>query len=141
MFKKLMTLIAVAILIPTALSAEGKLIPFDSLPGEAIKFVKDYFPTLKVLQVKAEYDEYDVKLTDSVNLEFDRDGNWKEIKCRRSSVPDAVVPVLILSYIKGNYPNIPIIQIERSKWGYELELAGDLELEFDRNCNFVRVDD
>ena len=141
MFKKLMTLIAVAILIPTALSAEGKLIPFDSLPGEAKKFVKDYFPTLKVLQVKAEYDEYDVKLTDSVNLEFDRDGNWKEIKCRRSSVPDAVVPVLILSYIKGNYPNIPIIQIERSKWGYELELAGDLELEFDRNCNFVRVDD
>ena len=141
MIKKLVTLMAVAILIPTALSAEGRRIPFDSLPGEAVKFVKEYFPTLKVLQVKAEYDEYDVKLTDSVNLEFDRKGNWKEIKCRRSAVPDAVVPVLILSYIKGNYPGIPIMQIERSKWGYELQLAGDLELEFDRNCNFVRIDD
>ncbi len=141
MLKKLFILTAALTLLPLTASAGGRLIPFDELPGEAKKFVKTYFSDLKVLQVEKEFNEYEVKLTDYVSLEFDPDGNWKQIKCRRSAVPDAIIPTLILSYVKENFPGSAVVQIERSKWGYELELDGELELEFDRNCNFVRIDD
>lgn len=141
MKKNIIAFIAAVLLLPITAMASDRLIPFDELPAEAQQFVKAHFADAKVLQVKAEKDEYEVLLTNGFKLEFDLSGNWKEVKGRQAPVPEAVIPVRILSYVKEYYPDMSIMQIERSKWGYELELAGGLELEFDRNCNFVRVDD
>lgn len=141
MKKKLIAFLAAVLLLPVSAMAFDRLIPFDELPAEAQQFVKTHFADAKVLQVKADIDEYEVRLTNGFYLEFGLSGNWKEIKGRQAPVPDAVIPARILSYVKEYYPDMPIMQIERNKWGYELEVAGGLELEFDRNCNFVRVDD
>jgi len=129
------------ILFPRTAQADGKVIPFDKMPAEARAFIKEHFGSVKVLQVTAEWDEYEVLLEDLTQVEFDRSGNWKQVKGKRNGLPEAIIPLRILSYVKEAFPEQPITQIERSRWGYEVNIGNGLELEFDKNCNFVRIDD
>ena len=79
---------------------------------------------------------------DLSSVEFDRSGNWKQVKCKKGgAIPEAIIPTRILSYVKEAFPDQLIVKIERSRWGYEVEIQNGLELEFDKNCSFVRIDD
>ena len=60
--------------------------------------------------------------------------------CRRSSVPAAIVPAQITKYVNDNYPDAKILQIERDKVDYELQLSNRLELTFDKKCNIIDID-
>ena len=140
--KKITAAIVGLLLIPFIAMADGKRIPFEKLPAEARTFVNTYFGGSKILQVTAEWDEYDVLFADLSSVEFDRSGNWKQVKCKKGgAIPEAIIPTRILSYVKEAFPDQLIVKIERSRWGYEVEIQNGLELEFDKNCSFVRIDD
>ena len=139
--KKIILAILSLMLVPVLALADGRVIPFEKMPAEARNFVKEHFGDKKILQVTAEWDEYDVLFSDLSRVEFDRYGNWKEIRCKNEAIPGSVIPSRILSYIKDTFPELRITQIERSRWGYEVKISNGLELEFDKNCNFVRIDD
>ena len=136
------TILALALLfLPVLALADGKVVPYDKLPVEARSFIKEHFGSEKVLQVTSEWNEYEVLFSDMSTVQFDRSGNWKEVKCRQKAIPEPVIPSRILSYVKEVFPGRFITRIERSRRGYEVKLDNGLELEFDRNCNFFRIDD
>lgn len=86
--------------------------------------------------------EYEVKLDNAIELEFNSKNQVKEIKSRSGiKLPDSVIPPSILSYVKANYRQNSIVEWELKKKKQEIELENGIELEFDLNGKFLRIDD
>ncbi|MGN1212098.1 MAG: PepSY-like domain-containing protein [Candidatus Cryptobacteroides sp.] len=121
-----------------------KVIQFNQLPENARQFIQLHFPDGKVGVVKMENGliskSYDVHFTDGNHIDFDGKGNWEEINCKASSVPDAIVPVAILEYVHANYPGEKVIKIEKDYRKYEVKLSSRIELTFDLSFNLREVD-
>ena len=109
------------------------------------KFVEQYFPKANILMVNAEWDEYEVRLSDGTQIEFNKTPEWKKVDCDHSnvynSVPAALVPEPITTYVKTNFAGQSIIKIEKSRRSWEVELSNDLEIKFDKNFNVTKIDD
>lgn len=115
------------------------------LPMAAQTTLKNNFKA-SLSHIKIEKDfgkvsEYDVILTDGSEITFDRNGNWKEIEVKNtSSIPSALIPVAIDTYVKNNQKKVKITGIEKSRSGYEVELSNGVEMKFDLNGKFLRYD-
>lgn len=122
-----------------------RLIAKENLPQKSQQFIDRYFGSVKITYVKEERDflekSYEVRFADGTKVEFNRNGDWKEVDCRYSSVPTPIVPTQIMQYVKNNYPDVKIMQIERDRHDYELKLSNKLELTFDTKFNIVDIDD
>lgn len=84
--------------------------------------------------------EYDVILNDGTEVEFDADGNWREIDCGTKAVPSKLILPAIAKYVKQNYPSGTIVKIEVDSRHYEVELNNGIDLKFSRDGKFVKVD-
>jgi predicted nucleotide-binding protein (sugar kinase/HSP70/actin superfamily) len=78
---------------------------------------------------------------DGVKIEFNGDGEWKDVDCKFGAVPAAIIPKKIASYVAKNYPDAKIIKIDRDRRDYEVSLSNRLELTFDMKFNLVEIDD
>jgi len=112
---------------------------------EITKFVQQYFPKANVLMVNAEWDEYEVRLSDGTQIEFTRKPEWKKIDCEHSTtypnVPAELVPNQIANYLNANFPNQSIVKIEKKRRGWEIELNNELEIGFNKNFVVTKFDD
>ena len=106
--KKLMILSAILMVfgITTACADNDKPIAVTQLPQKAQQFIKTHFSKEKVAFAKLERDfletTYEVVFTNSTKLEFQKDGNWKEVDCKYSTVPTGIVPAQIAQYVTQN---------------------------------------
>lgn len=131
----------------TACGNDGVITP-DKMPSKANSFIETYFPDCKVVEVEFDLDvddfykerDYDVELDCNVELEFSEKGEWMSVDCEYTAVPEAIIPAPILEYVKANYPNVDITSIEKERNGYEVGLVNDLDLDFDINGAFLRID-
>lgn len=116
------------------------------LPKAADTFVTTYFPnTTYVLITKqnvADLDGslYDVKLSNNFEIDFDVNGNWIDIDGNHQAVPVELVSKKIQIYVTTNYPNQFVTSIDKEKTTVEVELSNDLDLVFDLQGNFLRID-
>ena len=145
---KKIIIIALAVLslgILTANADNDRLIAKENLPKRSQEFIERYFLGTKITYVKEEREfmekSYEVMLADGTKIEFNRNGEWKEVDCRHSSVPTPIVPAQIMKYVKANYPDVKVMQIERDRIDYELRLSNRLELTFDTKFNIIDIDD
>ncbi len=129
----------------TANADNDRLIAKENLPKKSQQFIDRYFGDIKITYVKEERDflerSYEVMFADGTKVEFNRNGEWKEVDCRQSSVPTPIVPAQIMKYVKDNYPDAKVMQIERDRIDYELKLSNRLELTFDTKFNIIDIDD
>ena len=95
---KRLSVLAAAILsfgILTASADNDIPITFEQLPKTAQTFITSHFPKHKVAYAKEERDlmkvSYDVMFTDGTKLEFDKNGDWKEVDTKPAAVPSAQV--------------------------------------------------
>ena len=99
-----------------------KPIHVGQLPTKAQTLITTYFKNHKIALAKMESGllskSYDVIFTNGEKLEFNKSGDWTEVKCTKSEVPSAIVPEPIRTFLKNNYPDGKIIQIERKDKGY-----------------------
>ena len=79
--------------------------------------------------------------TDGTKAEFDADGDWMEVDCRREAVPAVIVPQPIREYVGTKYPSQHIVSVSRDRRGYDVELSNGYELGFDRKFRLVDLDD
>ena len=85
--------------------------------------------------------EYDVFFNNGNKIEFDRKGNWQEIDCEKgSSVPLAVLPDDIVSFLNGNYAERRVTDVSKDRNGYEITLDNGVELKFDSKNRFLGFD-
>ena len=118
----------------------------NELPQVSRTFLNNYFDGNKVSHIKIDkdlflVDSYDVILTDGTSVEFNRDGEWKEVKSFQQNIPDTLIPAEVKQYVSQNYPSQKIMTVERGKRKVSVDLANGLELKFDLNGNLIDIDD
>lgn len=144
--KKIISTLAIfALTLGMACANTDRPIKANELPAAAQDFIQKYFAKATISFAKIDdeltYKEYEVLLTDGTKLEFNGDGEWKDIDCKYGDVPSAIIPKQITQYVKKNYPEAKIIKIDRDRRDYEVSLSNRLELTFDMQFNLVDIDD
>lgn len=134
------------LLIGINLNAQETIISKNELPQVAQKFISNNFSKSTVDYVKMDKDvfstDYKVKFTDGTEVEFDSEGVWTEIDGRKTAIPTHFIQKSILTYVKDKFPNTQIVKIEKSRFGkQEVKLSNGLELEFNSDGVFKRIDD
>ncbi len=119
-------------------------ISVNQLPQPAQQFIRQHFSDRKIALVKMETDfmkkSYDVLFADGSQIEFDSQGNWKEVDCKLTEIPAAILPTPISTYITSNYPGVSAVKIEKDRREYEVKLSNRIELTFDRQYNLIDID-
>lgn len=145
--KKFLSMIVLA-LATVQFAFAGDVITQDvkQLPLTARNFINQYFSKPQVSHIKIETNilqskKYEVLLTDRTEIDFDSNGNWTEVDCKKVAVPGALIPVSVKEYVKTNFPQEIITKIERGRNGVEVELGNDYSLKFNNKGKFVSMDD
>ena len=142
--KKLVLLLVSVFTLQFASADNDKPITVEQLPAVAQQFVKKHFASEKVAFAKEDSElfdtSYEVMFANGDKVEFDKKGNWKDINCRRMTVPQAVVPAKIQEFVKSNYPEAKVIKIEKDRYEYEVKLTNFWELTFDTSFNLIDMD-
>ena len=129
----------------TAYADNDRPIAVNQLPQAAQEFIGKHFPAEKVAYAKEDsgfFDTtYDVVFTNGSKVEFFKDGSWKEIDCKYSTVPAEVVPAQIAAYISANSPDVKVVKIDRDRRDIEVKITNGLELTFDLKYNLIDIDD
>lgn len=120
-----------------------KYIVPDQAPTEIKNYVNTHFPDGNIAYVKKKQKinktEYKIKLDNNVELEFDKNFDVQEIESK-SALPNSVIPEPIRDYLAQNYPANRVYEWKRKRTKQEIELDNDLDLVFDLNGNFLKID-
>lgn len=134
-----------ALLCNLSANAQNTPITINELPEKAQAFLREHFSgqshdyllkdaeTFKV--------DYEVRLTNGTEIEFNKKGEWKEVNGNKIAIPVSVLPMSIASYLKTNHPDTFATKIEKETKGYEVKLDNGLELKFNSRGKFVKIDD
>lgn len=129
-----------------ALTACGdKAVAPTQLPLEIQSFVQQNFTGQAISYAVKDWgllgSKYDVVLADGTQIDFDRDKTWDKIESRMNPIPAALIPAPIATYVSTNFAAVPIIKIDKERYGFEVELANDLELKFNQQGALMEMDD
>lgn len=142
MKQKLLMILALVFSLCLPAKADGdKVITFDKLPAAAQALLKEHFADKTPLVITADWDDFKVAYPSGESVEFDKKGNWKDIDCRLSAVPEALIPAQISSVIEQNFPGAVIVKIDRDRKGYEVKLDNGLEIELNKRFQIIDMDD
>lgn len=129
-------------------TAQDRKVDFNELPADAINFVRQHFLVADINSVWKDVDykdeEFSVIFKDGLEIEFNGEGDWKEIKVHRGKLPNEVVPAGILDYVQKNFsanPNIKKLERSLRKRTYKVKLTDGNELYFDDQQKFLGLDD
>lgn len=115
------------------------------LPPKVKAFIAEHYAGIAIAKYEVKNfmggKKYEVKLNNGVEIDFDNEGNWKEIK-DPSGIPEVLVPEKIKTYVAKNYPGVKIESFNKKADGSKMkvDLLNDIELEFDMQGNFLRID-
>lgn len=127
-----------------AVASNDKPIEVSQLPQTAQQVLKKDFSKMKIALAKMEsgiFDtSYDIIFTNGDKVEFDRNGNWTELKCKYSQVPVRLIPAAINSYVKKNYPSTKVLEIERDRNEYDVKLSNGIEITFNKKFQVIDID-
>lgn len=129
---------------PASANTDGdKAISPGKLPQAALQTINTHLPGRKIAIAKVESElfskSYTVIFTNGEKIEFDGRGRWTEVKCKRSAVPASLVPAQIAQYIRANYPDCRILEIERDD-EYEVKLSNHVEVTFNKKFEVIDID-
>ena len=122
-------------------SKDDVVIPQNQLPQNAQTFINTYFQDCTFAQAIKDGREYEVYFANGFEIDFDRNGEWESIDCKNVAVPTGIVPETIVNYVNQTFAQCFIVEISRDRHGYDVELNNGLDLDFDKNGNFIRIDD
>lgn len=124
-----------------------EIVATTDLPAVANTFISEHFGTATVLSVVREKDllsgtDYEVLLDTGVEIKFDKDGNWDEVEARDdlAGIPSTFIAASIVTYVEANYSTALINGIDKERNTFEVELTNGLELVFDQDGQFLRID-
>ncbi len=141
--------ILITLVICTALlqscEKENQVIPFHELPTLSQEFINTHFSDAKIAYITKDteiFDKtYEVYFANGNHIDFSKNGYWEEIDCGFNAIPSSIIDLKIQTFVTSHHSREQIVQIEKSKNHYDVELNNDLELEFDLSFNFIRYKD
>lgn len=142
-----LSILAVLLLSLTSLFACNDKITKDTnvLPELSRRFLSEHFAGIPVSHIRIDkdfllIDSYDVILTDGTNVEFNRKGEWEEVRRHGAAIPSAIIPDFIRKYVLQHYLSATIVAISRDRRDYEVDLDNRQELKFDLKGNLIEID-
>jgi len=143
--KRMMFLICMFLMMGTtySMAGDGYVVGVQQLPAPAQEVMTKCFADKTLLTILKERNEYEVIFNTGEKIEFNKKGEWTEVSCHTTQVPDILIPNPIKMRIMADFSNTRIVKIDRSRNGkkYEVKLSNGLEVEFDKNFNVKKVDD
>ncbi len=139
--KAILLLAAMLVMSFSAKADHDQVITFDQMPEVAQALHKQYFAGKVPLVVTVDWDDYTIRYESGEKVEFDKQGNWKEIDCRASQVPVELIPEEIKANIAATFPGTIILKIDRNRLGYEVKLNNGLEVEYSPTFQVIDIDD
>lgn len=141
--KSIMTFLALAATFMFSSCDKEVISPVSELPQEITNYITTHFPSNSVVQFLEDTDgfikTYDIVLSDGISLEFNRKKEIINID-GLSSLPSSVIPAKISEYVSGQYPGNSITDWELDGKNQQIELDNGLDLEFNMNGDFLRID-
>lgn len=141
----LSSIIAMAVcIISCSCNAEDLFVNSRDLPQTVQSFLASHFPDRTVASTIKDGNDYEVRMDNGWEMEFDHNGQWENIDCKRDEVPASVIaliPETIVSYINSNFETAIITEISRDRSGYEVELSNGIDLKFTSKGSFKAIDD
>lgn len=143
--KKFFIFLVGCVLSMTACADDHHLIKYSELPVQAQTFVQKYFNLEDISHIERDREgmhyEYNVYLRNTTEIEFDYQGNLQAIDCKYIAVPKGIVPEVIMSFVSLHYPNLYVVEYVIDYRYQTVELNNEMELIFDREGRFLRMDD
>ena len=119
-----------------------KKIETTELPKPAQEFLQKYFSntTIDTAQKDAEHGEkgYEVKLKDGTEVEFWKDGSYREVDGDDKPIPTEFIPASVKDYVAKNYPNEKITHIDYGHKDLDVDLTNDIDLEFTKEGKILK---
>ncbi|RZJ71645.1 MAG: hypothetical protein EOO45_11715 [Flavobacterium sp.] len=145
MKSKLLTRITATLILTFSISLSAQEVPVQhsEIPAAAKEFLNEHFKSPfhhAIKDVESRKISYEVVLEDNTEIEFTESGKWKEVDGKRKGIPTTFIQKQTLDYIQKTYPNEAIIKFQTKQRGYEAELSNGLELLFDAQGTFTRLD-
>ena len=136
-------LVAIALTVSLISCAKDEVIPVSELPSEIKAYISTHFPSNTILQVVKDVDgltkTYDVSLSERISLEFNRQKEIIDIDSE-IALPNSVIPKQISQYVTANYPSNVITDWELDDRNQQVQLNNGLDLKFNMNGDFLRID-
>lgn len=143
--KKSVMILASLMIALCACADRHQMIEYAQLPVQAQAFVQKYFNQADVAYIEREHDnlqlEYNVHMKDATEIDFDREGHLKSVDCQRKALPDGIVPTLIMQYVGLHHPKQIVTEYVIDYRTQKVELNNEIELIFDMEGHFLRMDD
>lgn len=134
--KKIGLILVTLVLALTTACADDRIVSPESLPQKAKDFIAANFAGKTVQYVEKEFNEYEVQLNDRTEIKFKGNGEWETIKSYEG-VPVAVLPSSLTSYVKTNFADAKIVEVERDLNRIEIKLSTGMEVFFDKDGKYL----
>jgi len=125
-------------------AGDDKPINVDKLPAAAKAFIAQHFSTTEISLATMDKElfdtTYEVFFTDGCKVEFGKNGQWTDIDCKYSRVPESAIPTEINAFVTNRHPEQYVKEIDRDRYDYEIKLDNGLELKFDLNFRLTEYD-
>lgn len=145
--KKVSSLLLALVMVVALSSCEKEeVVGIEEIPSVGQAFLDEHFGDQTVVSVKREKEsseggEYEVRLDNGVTVKFDKGGNWEDVDAPvNGSLPTTFILTPIVDYVEAEYPNVGINGIDKERQGFDVELTDGVDLVFDTEGNFVRID-
>jgi len=141
---KTKNILSILLLIVAISATAQKKINQSELPQGATAFLDKHFKGIPIEKAKkdAEHGEkgYEVILKDGTEIEFWKDGAWREVDGKGKPIPTAYISAVIVDYVAKNYPNEKITHIDYGHKDVDVDLTNKIDLEFDKSGRFLKGD-
>ena len=121
-----------------------KIVSVSELPNEITTYISTHFPYSTILQGVVERDgfskTYQITLSDATKLEFNRKKEIVDID-GKNALPNSVIPEKILQYVCTNFPHNSVTDWKLDDRKQQVELDNEITLEFNKDGDFLRIDD
>ena len=133
----------IALLLGFVLSANAqKRIETTELPKAAQEFLQKYFSNTSVDIAKKDPEHgekgYEVKLKDGTEVEFWKDGSYREVDGGKKPIPTEFIPASIKDYVAKNYPNEKITHIDYGHKNLDVDLTNNIDMEFTKEGKILK---
>ncbi len=120
------------------------LIDISQVPSEIQTFVSNHFPAQTITRVIKETEgsaqTHDLYLDNLTKLEFNGTNNVVDTE-GPSKLPDSLLSENILIFVGLTYPTNYITGWELDNSNQQIQLNNGIEIEFNKNGNFLRIDE
>ncbi len=118
-----------SLLVASALFADT-LVSVNELPKSALEFIKTHYSSATVSKVEKDWNSYEVKLSNGVEIDFKTNGDLKEIDGKYTPIPDTVLSN-VLAKAKQSQNGAKLMELEKKSNGYELKFSNNMEVYID----------